>query len=167
MSGIFSDGFWDGIIGVVKGCINIIIDYINAMIEAIETALNWIVRQINKLQITNPFNGEEIWSPSVKEFSFGRIEKLANGGIIDQPTMAMIGEYAGASQNPEIVAPQKLLLETSTQANIPVMNSIEEMGDRLVSALNSIGVYAEFDYSKLKVGLDNENYRVGGKLYGV
>lgn len=47
------------------------------------------------------------------------------------------------------------------------MNAIEEMGDKLVTALNSIGVYAEFDYSKLKVGLDNENYRVGGKLYGI
>ena len=79
----------------------------------------------------------------------------------------MAGEYSGASQNPEVVAPQSLLLETSTQANIPVMNAIEELGDRFIEALNNVGVYAEFDYSKLKVGLDNENYRVGGKLYGV
>ena len=90
---------------------------------------------------------------------------FASGGVVDRPTLALIGESASAT--PEIVTPQKLLLETSTQANVPVMNSIEEMGDRIISALNNIGVYAEFDYSKLKVGLDNENYRVGGKLYGV
>lgn len=96
-----------------------------------------------------------------------RVPKLARGGVITEPTALIAGEYAGASQNPEIVAPQKLLLETSTQANIPVMNAIEDMGERLVTALNNIGVYAEFDYSKLKIGLDNENYRAGGKLYGV
>ena len=90
---------------------------------------------------------------------------FASGGVVDRPTLALIGESASAT--PEIVTPQKLLLETSTQANVPVMNSIEEMGDKMITALNSIGVYAEFDYSKLKVGLDNENYRAGGKLYGI
>ena len=90
---------------------------------------------------------------------------MASGGVVSKPTLALVGE--SASSTPEIVTPQKLLYETSTQANIPVMNAVEELGDKLVSAFNSIGVYAEFDYSKLKVGLDNENYRVGGKLYGV
>ena len=93
------------------------------------------------------------------------VPALATGGVVSKPTLALVGESSTTA--PEIVAPQKLLLETGQQANIPVMNAIEEMGDKLVTALNSIGVYAEFDYSKLKVGLDNENYRVGGKLYGI
>lgn len=59
------------------------------------------------------------------------------------------------------------MYETNVKANIPVMNAIEELGDRLVQTWNTMGVYAEFDYSKLKVGLDNENYRAGGKLYGI
>lgn len=91
------------------------------------------------------------------------VPAFASGGVVSKPTLALVGE--GASS--EVVAPQDMLLEMGQRANIPVMNSIEEMGDKLVQALNNIGVYAEFDYSKLKVGLDNENYRVGGKLYGV
>lgn len=90
---------------------------------------------------------------------------MANGGVVSKPTLALVGENAGTT--PEIVTPQSLMLETNMKANIPVMNAIEEMGDKLVGALNNIGVYAEFDYSKLKIGLDNENYRTGGKLYGV
>ena len=30
---------------------------------------------------------------------------FANGGVVSGPTMALIGEYAGASNNPEVVAP--------------------------------------------------------------
>jgi len=37
------------------------------------------------------------------------IPKLANGGIIDSPTFAMLGEYPGAKNNVEIATPEKLL----------------------------------------------------------
>jgi hypothetical protein len=30
---------------------------------------------------------------------------FAEGGVVSGPTMALIGEYAGASHNPEVVAP--------------------------------------------------------------
>lgn len=33
------------------------------------------------------------------------IAKFANGGIVSGPMMAMVGEYAGASNNPEVIAP--------------------------------------------------------------
>lgn len=138
---------------------------INSVIQIFESGINFIIRTLNKLHWELPdWLGGYSFGFNLKEV---KIPRLAKGGVITEPTTILAGEYAGASQNPEIVAPQKVLLETSTQANVPVMNAIEEMGDKLVTALDSIGVYAEFDYSKLKVGLDNENYRVGGKLYGV
>ncbi|NCT16851.1 MAG: phage tail tape measure protein [Flavobacteriaceae bacterium CG18_big_fil_WC_8_21_14_2_50_34_36] len=37
--------------------------------------------------------------------AFGSIPKFADGGIITGPTLAMVGEYRGASNNPEIIAP--------------------------------------------------------------
>ena len=33
------------------------------------------------------------------------ISKFADGGIVSGPTMALVGEYAGASRNPEVIAP--------------------------------------------------------------
>lgn len=33
------------------------------------------------------------------------IPKFANGGVVSGPTLAMVGEYAGASGNPEVIAP--------------------------------------------------------------
>jgi hypothetical protein len=35
----------------------------------------------------------------------GGTKKFANGGIISGPTMGLMGEYPGASHNPEVVAP--------------------------------------------------------------
>lgn len=90
---------------------------------------------------------------------------LADGGVLTRPTPVLAGEYPGARSNPEIVTPQKLLYETSIKANIPVINAVEEMGDKMTQALSNIGVYAEFGYDKLRVGLNKENARVGNKLY--
>lgn len=33
------------------------------------------------------------------------LSKFADGGIVSGPTMALVGEYAGASRNPEVIAP--------------------------------------------------------------
>ncbi len=33
------------------------------------------------------------------------LTKFADGGIVSGPTMALVGEYAGASRNPEVIAP--------------------------------------------------------------
>lgn len=43
------------------------------------------------------------------------IPALAEGGVAKKPTLALIGEYAGASTNPEIVAPEKKLRDIFRQ----------------------------------------------------
>ena len=91
---------------------------------------------------------------------------LADGGVLTKPTTVLAGEYPTAKSNPEIVTPEKLMYEVNMKANVPVMNAIEEMTDRLTNALDNIGVYAEFDYDKLRVGLNRENNRYGNKFYG-
>lgn len=59
-----------------------------------------------------------------------------------------------------------MMYETNMKANVPVMNAIEELGDRITEGLSSISVYADFGYDKLRVGLNKENKRVGAKAYG-
>ena len=92
---------------------------------------------------------------------------LADGGVLTKPTPVLVGEYPGAKSNPEIVTPQNLMYETNLRANVPVLNAIEEMTDRLTEAFSDVGVYAEFGYDKMIVGLDNAKRKRGAKLYGV
>ena len=88
---------WNGIWSTIKGFINKIIDGINKMIGG-----------LNKLKFDAPD-----WVPVIGGKSFGisipRIPRLATGGVVSQPTLAMVGD-AGLG-NPEIVAPQKMLQE--------------------------------------------------------
>ncbi len=73
-------GIWDSIVGIFKGVINLVID-----------GLNTFIRGINKLKIDAPD-----WVPLIGGKSFGinipLIPKLAKGGVVDFPTVAMIGE---------------------------------------------------------------------------
>jgi hypothetical protein len=73
-------GITDGIVGVFKAAINLIID-----------AMNFLIRSMNKVHFELPD-----WVPGVGGKGFGinipAIPKLARGGIIDEPTLAMVGE---------------------------------------------------------------------------
>jgi len=91
MGGVLS-AVWDVVMGAIKAGINIIIDYINLWI----TGLNLIIDAIN---IVTGLVGITIGH-------IPTIPTLAEGGIIDQPTFAMIGE-AG----PEAVIPLDRLTE--------------------------------------------------------
>lgn len=69
-------GIFEGIVAVIKFPINLIIDGINAFISG-----------LNKIQIPD-------WVPSVggKGLNIAKIPKLARGGIIDRPTLSVVGE---------------------------------------------------------------------------
>ncbi len=86
----FIIGIWDGITSAIKGAINTIIQTVNGMINA-----------LNKVSFKIPD-----WFPvgGGKNFGFNipNIPKLAEGGIVTKPTLALIGE-AG----PEAVVPLK------------------------------------------------------------
>ena len=60
---------------IAKWPLNLIIDMVNAAISGINT----MIKTINKV-------------PGVSIPTIGKIPKLAKGGIVDAPTIAMVGE---------------------------------------------------------------------------
>lgn len=83
-------GIFDGILAVAKAPINGILALINGLISAINIA----IKGINKINIKVPN-----WVPGLggKKFGFSipqipKINYLAKGGIVDQPTLSMVGE---------------------------------------------------------------------------
>lgn len=107
---------WNGIMSGIKGSINSIIGFVNGLMSGICEGINTVIRAMNKLKWDIPD-----WVPVLGGKSFGfnlstisapKIPMLADGGVITQPTLAMMGEYAGARNNPEIVTPQSVMAET-------------------------------------------------------
>ena len=97
---------WEGMKSVAKNVANFIIGYYNAILSGIERAINGIANAINRIpRFTAPswvpgIGGQSFGLPNVPNVSFPRIPALADGGIVRDATLALIGE-AG----PEAVIP--------------------------------------------------------------
>lgn len=79
-------GFIDGLVSIFKFGINLIIDFFNALIQGAGAIINGIV---SAAQTIVP-GGEDGSKPVLDNIT--KIPKLARGGIITQPTLAMVGE---------------------------------------------------------------------------
>jgi hypothetical protein len=71
--------------------------------------------------------------------SGGGFTAFANGGIISGPTMGLVGEYPGARQNPEVIAPlnklQSIIGKSSNGGNIKVTGEVRVDGQDLLIAI--------------------------------
>ena len=69
----------------------------------------------------------------------GRATAFANGGIVSGPTMGLVGEYPGARQNPEVIAPlnklQGMIGESRGGGNINVTGEVRVDGQDLLIAI--------------------------------
>jgi phage-related protein len=81
------DGIKDGILSGLKSVINALITGINKVIKVPFDGINSALKQIRNVSIAGlkPFD----WMPTI---SVPQIPKLAKGGIINQATIAMVGE---------------------------------------------------------------------------
>ena len=131
----FFTNMWDGIkkvasstmefLGkVFSGIINLYKGYINGIISGINTAIGLL----NKIKIPD---WEIFGSYAGKGINIPKIPKLAEGGIVDKPTLAMVGE-AGR----EAVVP----LENNTEW-------IDKLADKLGSKMGGGNTTNNFNYT--------------------
>ena len=127
----FIKNIFDGVWGTIKGIINFMID-----------GVNFIIGGLNKVKVKIPD-----WVPLIGGKTFGinipKIPALAEGGIVNSPTLALIGE-AG----PEAVVPL-------SKANNPMIN------DKPVSITLQVG---STELGKVVIDSLNRLSRQEGKL---
>ena len=112
----FFKGIWDGICAVFKFIINAIIDGINALWTGIYNFVSGVVNSIGGIAgVIGAAFGQD-WSfsmpenppliPRFEEPTESPARKFAKGGIVKAPTLAVVGDNAGAnSGNPEVISP--------------------------------------------------------------
>lgn len=120
-------GIKEGMTSTFKNIVNGLIDGINFLISKTFSRLNQALRFIHNAEIlgVKPF-------PYINEIDVPEIPHLATGGIVKAPTLAVVGDNAGAgSGNPEVVSPLnqlKQLMGGGDNAKIlEVLNRIYEM----------------------------------------
>ena len=154
-------GIKDGILSGLKSVVNALIGGINKVIAIPFNGLNKALNKIRNISILGkkPFYG------LIGNISVPQIPKLAKGGVITSPTIAMMGEYAGAKTNPEIVTPQSILRETISSSNDELINALLGATGRIIKAINDSNVTLEGDakgmFKIIKKEADNYTYRTG------
>ena len=135
-------GIWEMMVSLVKTPINLIIGIINGMIRGVVGGINLVVRAINSISVDVPdwvpFIGGKHIGFNLSEVTAPQIPTLAKGGVITSPTLAMVGEYPGADNNPEIVTPQHILKETIDASNGEVVSALYQMAQLVIAAINDV-----------------------------
>lgn len=112
---------WNGIKTVVtnvwNGIWNTIKNVINSILGGIENFVNGTIRGINKIlsgisSVANAVGSLIGLDPINLQLSEISLPRLAKGNVAYSETMAIFGEYSGASHNPEITTPQNIMRET-------------------------------------------------------
>lgn len=125
---------WEGIVRTASDMINRVVESVSSAVNRIKDALGSIGSKISGAV------------GSAKSWVTGRIEsaglirspetpQMASGGVLTQPTLAMVGEYAGATGNPEIVAPQSIMAETFLGSIMPLISMLEDKLDVIAQLL--------------------------------
>lgn len=147
----FFGGIWDGIWGIIKGFVNLIIDGINLLLTGIYTVVAAIVNTIGGIAdaIGSIFGQEWGWSMPNETVL---IPHLATGGLVKAPTLAVVGDNAGAnSGNPEVIAPLSKLqgmINTSNGEDTVILGEIlsylKKLYEMFVIFRNNGGNYYQF-----------------------
>lgn len=160
---------------MAHGLTSIVLGMANAVISAFESIVNSAIDVVNGLISRFKNTGLGQWVSGIvdlkeiQHLNLGRftIPEFASGGAISQPTLGLMGEYAGAYSNPEIVAPQSLMLETFMAAVEPLVASIREL---IANSTMGQTIHIHLDASLsalariLQPYLDDEAKRHGVKL---
>lgn len=130
---------FNGIWNTIKKVINSILGGIEGMANGVVNGVNLVIRTLNKLKFTIPD-----WIPGLggKTFGFNLSEmnkitlpRLAKGNVAYDKTLAIFGEYAGASNNPEITTPQNIMRDTFED----VLSNYEGNGQPLHVTIQYLG----------------------------
>lgn len=132
-----AQGTWDAIWGTIKGIINLIIDGINTIWSGIYFFAKGIVDTIGGISgAIGDLFGQD-WSFSMPAEP-PLIPKLAKGGLVTAPTLALVGDNKNAQSDPEVVAPlsklKSMLPKTeteSTASNEQVIRLLQRIYDLL------------------------------------
>ena len=148
VKGLFSkggkifNGIKDGLGDVFKKAVNDLISGINWVIKQPIKGLNSVLSKIKGVNIAGikPFD-------FISEIPVPSIPKLAKGGLVTAPTLAMVGDNKRASVDPEVVAPLSKLQSMINSGNPEII--------RLLSKIAALLENEETVYNNI-IQLDSE-----------
>lgn len=87
-------GVWDAMPDFIKTPIRTIVGFINSMINAVESGVNYVIRALNAMSFDVPDwvpgIGGEVFGFNLNEITLPRIPELARGGVLERGQIALL-----------------------------------------------------------------------------
>lgn len=157
--GIFTGNWekaWNGVKSIFSGIVNALVGIFKLPINLIIDVINAFISGLNKIKIPD-------WVPGVggRGFHIDKIPKLARGGVIDKPTLSVVGE-AGK----EAIMP----LEHNT-------GWINQLGEKIVATMGTISsgepihltvnIGEDTILDKIVDGINNKAFENNGEVFSI
>lgn len=149
--GAVFQGIKAGIDTTFKGTVNSLIDGINAVISEPFSSISWVLGTLKAWEVYFPWYGGYVhpfeWIPDI---AAPQIPHLATGGLVTQPTLAMVGDNPNAQTDPEVVSPLSKLRDMlpeqgdSAAQIVRKLDSLIQLLQLILSAVQSVDTGAGF-----------------------
>ncbi len=140
-------GIWEGIKTVLKTVVNFCIGLINGFLKVIITPINKVIEFINSISFDIPdwvpFVGGKHFGLDLKLINIPQIPLLAQGGIIDKATLAMLGENGKEAvvpleNNTEWIDMLAEKINAGTPSRISLNVDGKQLGYAVINNINNI-----------------------------
>ncbi len=147
----FFTGIWEGIWSVLKGVINLIIDALNCIWTGVYNVVSGIINGIGGIAgALGDIFGQDWHFSMPAEPTL--IPKFAKGAIVKAPTLAVVGDNAGANTgDPEVISPLSKLqsmINTSNGEDVVILSQmldyLKRIYEMFVIFRNNGGNHYEF-----------------------
>lgn len=147
----FFTGIWEGIWSVLKGVINLIIDALNCIWTGVYNVVSGIINGIGGIAgALGDIFGQDWHFSMPAEPTL--IPKFAKGAIVKAPTLAVVGDNAGANTgDPEVISPLSKLqsmIKTSSGEDVVILKQmldyLKRIYEMFVIFRNNGGNHYEF-----------------------
>lgn len=184
----FAKQCWDNIVNTFKGAAKWIDDtvikpiangfksFVNGLISGVEgfingaiSGINGLIRALNNLiKFDLPdWLGGGSFSLNLREVQTVSFPRLYNGGIAYGDTLARVGDYAGSSVNPEVIAPLSKLQQYMGSGSSEEQTALLRDVKSLLQAILQKPAIEEDSIGRIsKKFIDSENERIGGYVFG-
>lgn len=161
LTGVFTGDWelaWNGIKEIVMGILDAISGVFEGFIDGLINGITNLGNAINDLfgkdkkkksTYTLNTNSKINLKNQAKNINIPQMRAFANGGVLSSPTVGLMGEYSGASNNPEIVTPQSLMRETMEDANASLINAIFAIGNQISKSVDDKNMDVYMDTAKV------------------
>lgn len=173
----FFQNAWDKVITGIKNLKKWFSDIFDSIGRKVKTVVDNVKSAVSgAITKVKEFFGYSEPSKSYSTKTNGRkstnkntVTPFAKGGVIKTPTLGLVGEYAGAKSNPEIIAPQSVISEIIDSKNDEMISVVTQLFRQTISAIEnqdmSVSIGDETIARSAARGNKANIYRTGKSLF--